>query len=452
MADKLGWTAAPNTRGTIDIIWNVIITVFLCCWSTLVINVPTPGCSRVEIIARKLVLVGLGCLAPEIILQIAIGQWLSARRSVKLFHEAQYTDWTIEHGFYADMGGLHLVPSNWKSFPINAEQLLYLIKKKNIPYPRIRDSQIQDKDKLDGLLRLITLFQAAWLFVNVIARAIQGLAITAWELSTSAFILLSVGTTFAWRHKPADVMDPEYITTNLTIEELSHDEGKEGGRAYRDTPLDHVGRYEWSWSILWAQGLNYLRRTHLTIPDTARPITRFHNSTAPVVDGWGYFVFFWLTMAYLGIFSCGWNFDFPTQTEGMLWRAASLTSLMSTFCMFLNMRFFFSPWYPPLRQKVRGCFSRSDRADASAEAARVDRKELWGARSIRRFLAFLRNSSAMKDPEYKAPLGAVLITWFCGIFYCASRAYILIADIIELRSLPASAYQTVEWSAFWPHF
>ena len=80
---------------------------------------------------------GLYILAPELTFQAALGQWTSAHRSTRLFHESGYQDWTLTHSFYADMGGIHLSLPDWKSFPVNSRQLHYLITRHYVAYPRI---------------------------------------------------------------------------------------------------------------------------------------------------------------------------------------------------------------------------------------------------------------------------------------------------------------------------
>jgi hypothetical protein len=35
-----GWTPAPNNRGTIDILWSSCLTIFLCSWTALCLNLP----------------------------------------------------------------------------------------------------------------------------------------------------------------------------------------------------------------------------------------------------------------------------------------------------------------------------------------------------------------------------------------------------------------------------
>ena len=118
---RQGWTPSPDCRGTIAIIWNSLLTMFLCCWSALVVNVPDPRSTTSQILMRKLYLLGLCVIAPEIIFQAALGQWLSARRSVKLFSEAGHPDWNMRHGFYANMGGFHLQSPRFEVIPNRCE-------------------------------------------------------------------------------------------------------------------------------------------------------------------------------------------------------------------------------------------------------------------------------------------------------------------------------------------
>jgi hypothetical protein len=50
------------------------------------------------------------------------------------------------------------------------------------------------------------------------------------------------------------------------------------------------------------------------------------------------------------------------------------------------------------------------------------------------------------------PLKAILPIYVVAFFYCSARTYLFIADAIELRSLPATAYATVNWTVYFPHF
>lgn len=95
----------------------------------------------------------LGLLGPEFILLLAVGQYCSARASLKMFKAAKIKGWTMKHGFFADMGGIHLQVPDLKSFPINAKQLHFMVTHEYIPQPEITTTTINDKNKSDGLAR-----------------------------------------------------------------------------------------------------------------------------------------------------------------------------------------------------------------------------------------------------------------------------------------------------------
>ena len=448
---RQGWTSSPNTRGTNDIIWDCGLTMFLCCWSVLIVNVPEPGWSTWQILRRKMFLVGLCAIAPELIFQVALGQWLSARRSVKLFRESGYEGWTLRHGFYADMGGFHLQSPEWKSFPIDAKQLHYLVTRGYVAYPEFGDTHIRDKNKVDGMLRLITCVQALWFIVNIIFRASQNLAITAAELSTSAFVMFNTATSLCWWRKPADVQTPDYVRTEKSLSVILREGGDYADGVYYYTPLDFISRREWSWSILWSHGLNYLRKIHVAPPPTERPIPRFQNTIVPVIEGAAYGLFVLVSLSYFAVFIAGWNFDFPTKIETILWRAASLTAVLSAFVLWVMIQITYE-WYPSLRRKLRsvGVLHGPNNALTMANPNRKSSSRIQNVKG--RILAYLKNNSVLKDPALDTSVGIVIATWFMGIFYCFARLYILVADCIELRSLPRSAYLDVNWSSSWPHF
>lgn len=450
MGDRQGWTNPPDSRGTINIIWDSLLTMFLCCWSVLVVNVPDPGASSWQFLLRKIFLVLLCAIAPEILFQVALGQWLSAHHSVKLFHEAGYPDWTLRHGFYAGMGGFHLRPPNWKSFPIDVKQLHYLITRRYVQYPGLSDTHIRDKNRVDGILRFITLVQTLWFIINIISRASQGLAITALELGTSAFVMVSLATTLCWIRRPADVQSPDYISTITTITDILLDGGEEAAGVYYNTPLDFISRQEWSWSILWAHAWNCLRKLHLAAQPLERPVTRTPNTRVPVIKGSVLGIFLFVTVGYLGIFIAGWNFSFPTRRESILWRAASVTALSSALATFGCNQISFS-WYPKLRRQLKLASQNEEATIAPSHPTTAGHGVKRRHRAISAFAMCLKNSCILKDPMLDAPIGAIIATWVLTYIYCAARVYITVADFMELRSLPRSAYQVVDWSMFWPH-
>jgi hypothetical protein len=75
---------------------------------------------------------------------------------VKKFHQEGYTQWTITHGFFADMGGFVLEADGLnRPIPLNAEQLFYLVKKSYVKYPEITAGELRDRNKSDGFARSV---------------------------------------------------------------------------------------------------------------------------------------------------------------------------------------------------------------------------------------------------------------------------------------------------------
>ena len=107
-------------------------------------------------------------LGPEFTFQLALGQWSSARRSVEDFRRSGYPQWSMKHVFLADMGGFVLHARDWVPFPLNAEQVHYLVTHGYIPYSAVGlDKRVIDgKNKGDGIVRVIAVCQILWFSLN----------------------------------------------------------------------------------------------------------------------------------------------------------------------------------------------------------------------------------------------------------------------------------------------
>lgn len=149
------WQSSPNSRGSFDIIWSCLKTIALCAWVSVCINVPTSERRSGEHVRDKFHFVLLTLSGPELIFMLAFGQYLSARRSVKSFADLGYKEWTLTHAFYADMGGIVIQPRGWKAFPVNAEQVYYLVSRGYMRLPQLSREQIRARAKLDRLARSV---------------------------------------------------------------------------------------------------------------------------------------------------------------------------------------------------------------------------------------------------------------------------------------------------------
>jgi len=134
-------------------------------------------------------------------------------------------------------------------------------------------------------------------------------------------------------------------------------------------------------------------------------------------------------LGFCASFLCAWNFYFPTPTERLIWRIASVYTL--AFGIFGGS---YVGWWHHKSSRAS-----SLRAGDGSIIARS--RESW---VIRDFAA--GNESRLGVPK----TFFVPITVFC-FFYCLARGYVLVEDLIGLRKLPKSAFDTVEWSNYIPH-
>lgn len=472
----LGWVRSPDGRGTLDIIWQCTVTIILCCWSSLCVNVPTDGESSILQLWDKFNLACLGVLGPEFLFALALGQYESARRSVQQFKSGGYATWTMRHAFCADMGGFvlqvpvphvsadfpaPLAPSSMR-FPIDAKQLYYLVKRGYVQFPTIAEEDVAESDRL---ARFITIFQVVWFSVNSIARAVQRLQITTFELTTLAFIPCMIATSFCWYYKPSSIGRATVLDCETPLADILKAAGNKAHEPYRKTPLDFVSREEWSISLMWAYDLNILRKLHIVFfarNMKGRPITRIPNDNWPKVSLRGLLIAGAMACFYSAIFVMGWRFPFPTRIERVLWRISSLGTLAFSVFIGIGEITGFRMYLPHRRrcQEVMGSENSVSGMDLDpmpvASLGKPTSHNSWYglgfvAIQARRMAANCRNNSPDNDPALEVPLRVLIpMTALCA-FYSVFRAYFLLEDLLSLRALPPSAFETVQWPNWFPH-
>ncbi|KAH8797341.1 hypothetical protein F5884DRAFT_253990 [Xylogone sp. PMI_703] len=442
-----GWTSAPNDRGTWDILSSCVLTIVLCCWTSVCPNIPARGASRLWILRDKACLACIGLLGPEFLLMLALGQWTSARRSVKKFHDAGYEKWTMTHAFFADMGGFLLGTPEYPDFPLDAEQLYYLVTKKYIEYPDIDKEDIEDKNKSDGLARLISICQAIWFTAASIARPIQGLFLTTFELTAMSFIVVFFAVSYCWLNKPSGITRAIVLKLNMRLDEVLAQAGVDPEEPWKRTPLEFISREEWFCSILWKyynQILDNIVISPFSIPVTSRPYNRIPSDNFPPTDITAEVLCIPFILLFSSTFICAWDFTFPSNTERILWRAASITCVsfgivgggFSALCHYLL--------FPKISHQEKT--SESIKITGRSQRYKLFREYLSHK------AAKIRNISPDKDPLLTVPLVVLIPISIINAVYCISRGYLLVEDVIGLRKLPTSAFQTVDWSKYIPHF
>ncbi|KAJ5512256.1 hypothetical protein N7463_001808 [Penicillium fimorum] len=438
------WVSEPDGRGTWGILSTCVLTIILCCWTSVSPNLPAQTDSAFKKWRYKFDLACIALLGSEFLLMLALGQWSSARRSVQDFDEAGYKDWTIKHAFFADMGGFWIEPPKidlLPSFPLDAKQLYILVKEGYIDYPLLEEEEIKDKSKSDGLARLITIAQALWFSFNCIFRFAQGLFVTSLELTTLSFILVFVVTSYCWYHKPMDINRPIILKPKKSLAIIRSNLDQHSESKWYETPLEFLSRDEWFCSRFWKYYIQILHYMHIPLftRPRRRPYDRIPSHFIPNVDTQAEIICAPTILLFSSIFLVAWNSDFPSATEKVLWRIASVNTLAYGIVGGLLSLYLHKQIFQPGFTKAR--------AQASLKRKQGPRTG-WFSRLAER----LRNIDPEQDPNLEIPLRALVpISFFC-VFYCVGRGFILTEDLIGLRVLPESAYQTVSWSKYVPYW
>jgi hypothetical protein len=436
-----GWVWGPSRRGTVDILWTSILTIVLCSWNTLYLNISPRHWTKRRRFYQKLLFFGLSILSPEFILQIAFGQWASARRSVKAFKAVKHDDrgsnsynpWTIRHAFLADMGCFRLETEDCRDYPLDANQVHYLVTRGYVRYSQVAvsKSEIDDRDKGGGILLLITVLQIIWFSLSLNGRAWFGNSLTQLELSAIAFVLPTLVTFWLWRHKPLDTSFTITLTPNVTVAQMKENhehEAKEFGipkseHAYM--PLHFIGqepkRHPWLGRIFTS---------------SSRQI-KISDANCPRLPRWSVAVCILFEALYVGIHVWGWDFFFASTIERDLWRGASFTMGVCT-AGFWSYHFYVNHCHKRLLSAVRTATGRSERRYIDTEVER-------GAR--RNAVTTLGGFVATPDNYSGGARGTSLISLVpiiaLAVIYVLARGFIIVECFASLRKLPQDAYRNI---------
>ncbi|KAJ7831569.1 hypothetical protein B0H13DRAFT_2431488 [Mycena leptocephala] len=292
-----------NCRKLFDIVWGCLATIFACTWVSVHPNVPAPNQSLLVLFWRRLKMMLIAVIAPEIMVGFAARQFFAARVLSREF------GFSRTHGFFC-MGGF--VSST--GYPVVTKKQLadpdlgaeFLAGIKNIDA-----EDIMDKSKGDALSKGLAMVQGLWFITQCIARVHQHLAVTELEVATLAFAVVNVFIWLLWWNKPLDVQRQIVARFLSAIGGISPD--------YEYDPLSST-----SVSSFWS-----LPRSELG-DIQGRFIPFAIEALVGIVFG--------------AIHCAAWNTDFPTTAEKWMWRSCSslivtipvIIVLLVTLCIFTN--------------------------------------------------------------------------------------------------------------------
>lgn len=444
-----GWMASPDGRGSIDIITSCMFTIFICIWSVLCVNIGAPGDSAFRQFLQKLKLALICILGPDFLLLIVLGQWESARRSCQQFKQTGLDGWSMRHAFYADMGGFMVRTRDGVTWPLNANQLHYLVVEGWIPQPTLSNrillpkKDIDDRNKQNTLLRVFSVAQIVWFSIGCIARACQRLAITTLELVTIGFIATTICVSIFWLHKPADIETQQIIELEATISEIYIRGGVDETFEWYETPLDFLN----SQRAYFAVAYTYWRNVILPKSEP-KPIQKRPDDAFLPVSHRGM-----LVIVAAGLFSWGgnflaWNFHFPTTIELQLWRASSIVLIGAPFvgAVYQEILLYF---FPDMRKKACERFS-AGMVPRPKTTSKEKPSEIL-IRKSKQLAVQLSNNSPNHDPTLTLQLRVLLPALVCSFMYTFARLYLLLEDGLAFRGQNPDVYKTVNWVGFLPH-
>jgi hypothetical protein len=265
----------------------------------------------------------------------------------------------------------------------------------------VSKKEIEDRSKSNALAKTIVVLQTGWFILQCVSRRIERLPLTLLEIATVAFAGLNIVTYFLWWNKPLDVRCAVEVSADGSRRQVQGTSaGEEVGwwHGLADIPREIIRPLKDSdWSdvtimlpffifqfILGVEGA----RKH---PDRVATFGPRGNQDAvmviPVVAA---------TM-FGAIHLFAWDVYFPTHTEQLLWRLASLSITLSPL-LFASL--------------------------------------LW--------VVLATDSSSL------ITVSRFFMILIC-VLYASSRFLLLTLALTSLRSLPAGAYQSVHWTQFIPH-
>ena len=197
----------PSGRGTLGLIISCALTLVLCVWSALHLNIPASHEPFGRAFWRNICWILAGIYAPELVVFTAWRQWSSANLLSEIVEKSRPKEflsgrfkWTRTHSFFACTGGFAFeIPDDTtritplflpkrcpKRLTLTARGVAVLAECGHLPH--VREEDIEDKSKANNLAKSLVVMQALWMLLQVLGRLIARLPVTLLEVNTVAHV------------------------------------------------------------------------------------------------------------------------------------------------------------------------------------------------------------------------------------------------------------------------
>ena len=223
-----GWVSTDCGRGTSDILWSCLSTIFLCVFTAIHLSIPEyhtnqSGSIRSKVSGSRIVPAPIFVIFPELLVVTAILDCIHARRGVIVLRRlTKSEDVSLTQGFFLNMGGycLKSPADRYRQLRLkDTEQLAALPEAEELAgqFKAGSEDQINDLAKADSLTKLLACAQALWSVVQTIAWLCEHQAVTLLEVSTTAYVFCAVCAYTAWWKKAPGCTTPIFITCSEDI-------------------------------------------------------------------------------------------------------------------------------------------------------------------------------------------------------------------------------------------
>ncbi|KAL7925691.1 hypothetical protein ACQKWADRAFT_198059 [Trichoderma austrokoningii] len=349
----VNYVSSPNFRGTLDILWSSLFTIFACTWTLQHPNVPEQchgyrhNHNNVNQVSRWKESVRwklkhflkaanafiLTILAPEIIIGVAYNIRLQAHEDHPILLRLADQDrvrWSLTHTYYANMGGFVLVKEErgenvdeYNLHHLSGRNLIKLRETNRIlRLPDITEEELIDRAKDDPFIRTISVAQITWSTIQILVRAVKKLSICPLELAVLAFAACAIIIYGLYWDKPKSIG----VSTTISLQHQDYHAWAASELGQDDDSIINlvlpVGKTSFGAPMHAADGRASSDSKKFAIPTAAAMLS------AMILFG--------------GIHIGAWNFTFPSTLELYLWRCASTYSVMHASIALLAAVFIFN--------------------------------------------------------------------------------------------------------------
>jgi hypothetical protein len=179
--------------------------------------------------------------------------------------------------------------------------------------PYVTKEEMDDKSKGDIFVRLIAVSQIGWMVIQIIARAVRGLAVSQLEIAVVAFAACAIFMYVLNWNKPKGVQVPYKLSQQRQKVPQSVVHSIHARREYGGFVRAISGSFANMFSLFVT---NINEQQSKAVPDSF-----CHDGQDWRDSGWGGLLCLTLFGA---LHISAWSFDFPTRVEMLLWRVASM--------------------------------------------------------------------------------------------------------------------------------